>query len=69
MAQQEVRYPDVTVKLTGTDGNAWALMGKVSGALRRAKGEEAAAGFMAVATQCTSYDALLAFIQDTVHVR
>lgn len=27
---------DVKVKLTGTDGNAFAIMGKVSGALRKA---------------------------------
>lgn len=27
---------DVEVRLTGTDGNAFAIMGKVSGALRKA---------------------------------
>ena len=26
---------DVVVKLTGTDGNAWAVMGKVTQALKR----------------------------------
>lgn len=32
----EVRYPDVIVKLTGTDGNAFSIMGAVRRALRRA---------------------------------
>lgn len=28
-------YPNITVKLVGTDGNAYALMGKVVASLRR----------------------------------
>jgi hypothetical protein len=31
-----VRYPDVAVQLTGEDGNAYAIMGAVEAALRRA---------------------------------
>lgn len=31
-----VRYPDVTVELTGIEGNAGSVMGAVSRALRRA---------------------------------
>lgn len=31
------KYPDVHVQLTGEDGNAFAIMGKVSEALRKAK--------------------------------
>lgn len=41
----EPKYPDVIVKLTGTDGNAFSLIGKVQGALRKAgasSGERAA---------------------------
>ena len=30
------KFPDVTVQLTGEDGNAAAIVGRVSGALRRA---------------------------------
>ena len=30
------RYPDVTVRLVGEDGNAFSIMGRVRGALRRA---------------------------------
>lgn len=27
------KYPHITVKLTGTDGNAWAVLGKINEAL------------------------------------
>ncbi len=30
------KYPDVEVTLTGTDGNAFSIIGKVAKALRRA---------------------------------
>ena len=30
------KYPDITVQLTGCDGNAFALIGQVTQALRRA---------------------------------
>lgn len=33
----DVRYPDVKVQLVGMDGNAFAIMGRVSCALRKAK--------------------------------
>ena len=32
----EVKYPDITVQLTETDGNAFAILGKVQSALRKA---------------------------------
>jgi len=31
-----IRYPEVHVRLTGTDGNAFSVMGRVSQALARA---------------------------------
>jgi hypothetical protein len=31
-----VKYPEIKVKLVGTDGNAYAIMGNVQKALRRA---------------------------------
>lgn len=31
----EVKYPNITVKLVGTDGNAFAILGAVTKALRR----------------------------------
>ena len=33
---QQPRYPDVQVQLTGEDGNAFAILGRTAGALRRA---------------------------------
>jgi hypothetical protein len=32
----EVKYPEVKVKLVGQDGNAFAIMGRVMGALKKA---------------------------------
>lgn len=32
----EPRYPDITVRLVGEDGNAFAIIGRVKQALRRA---------------------------------
>lgn len=32
----EVKYPEVTVQLTGRDGNAFAIMGAVKREMRRA---------------------------------
>lgn len=33
----DIKYPDIEVQLTGTDGNAFAIMGKVQKALQRNK--------------------------------
>lgn len=30
------KYPNISVRLTGSDGNAWAVLGKMTGALRKA---------------------------------
>ncbi len=32
----DIRYPDVHVRLVGQDGNAFAILGRVMGALREA---------------------------------
>ncbi len=32
----EIKYPEIEVQLTGTDGNAFAIMGAVTSALRKA---------------------------------
>jgi hypothetical protein len=33
----EPHYPDITVKLVGEDGNAYAILGRCQQAMRRAK--------------------------------
>ena len=62
-------YPDVTVQLTGTDGNAFAVMGTVAAAIRAAHGSREADSYVAEAMDQPSYDALLGFTMATVHVR
>ena len=36
-SKEDVRYPNIEVKLVGTDGNAFAIIGRVTKALKRAK--------------------------------
>ena len=36
----DVKYPEIEVKLTGNNGNAFAIIGKVSQALRKAEVSE-----------------------------
>lgn len=33
---KDVKYPNIRVKLSGEDGNAFAVMGRISSAMRRA---------------------------------
>jgi hypothetical protein len=62
------KYPDITVQLTGTDGNAFAVLGKVNRALRQAGiPAEAREAFMAEAT-AGDYDALLRVVMQWVVV-
>ena len=60
-------YPDVLVQLTGTDGNAYAVIGAVEQALRAAGEGEAAEAFRAEAMK-GDYDALLRTVMLTVEV-
>ena len=55
----EPRHPDITVKLVGEDGNAFAILGTCRQAMRRARLPQAEIdAFMAEAT-AGSYDHLL----------
>jgi len=62
------RYPHVRVRLTGGDGNAHILIGKVAVVLRREVGGEAVNAFTSAAYDCGSYEELLGLIQRTVKV-
>ena len=55
----DVRFPDVKVKLTGRDGNAFAIIGNVANALKRAGHKAEAEEFKAEMLASPSYDALL----------
>ncbi len=60
MASNEVKYPNVTVRLVGESGNAFAILGRVASALRRAGApREDVDAYMAEATS-GDYDHLLA---------
>ena len=59
---------DIVVKLTGTDGNAFALMGKVSAAMKSAGFNKEAADFR-TAAMSGDYDHLLCVCMDTVTVK
>jgi hypothetical protein len=54
----QVLYPEVEVELSGSDGNAFAVLGKVKKALKSEVGQDAADKFMKEATS-GDYDHLL----------
>lgn len=61
-------YPDVHVKLSGTDGNAFSVTALVAGALRRQVSAEAARNFAIEAMDQEGYDSLLRLVMKTVNV-
>lgn len=63
----DVRYPDVTVELSGQDGSAFAILGRVSNALKRAGHPDAANEFVTEATN-GDYDHLLQTAMGYVNV-
>ncbi len=63
------KYPDVTVILTGTDGNAFAIIGAVKKALREyGKNKEVTDAWLEEAMSQTSYDNLLQLAFQWVNV-
>ena len=63
----DVLYPDVTVELSGEDGNAFVLMGVVTKALRRAGHSDAIESFREEAMS-GDYDNLLRTCMKYVNV-
>lgn len=61
------RFPEVEVPLVGEDGNAYAILGRVAKALRRAGHGNQVDAYMAEAT-AGDYDALLATTMRWVQV-
>jgi hypothetical protein len=55
----QIRHPEITVPLTGTDGNAFAVLAAVRAALRSAGHGDEVAAFLAEATS-GDYQHLLA---------
>jgi hypothetical protein len=67
-AQDDIRYPEVVVQLTGEDGNAYAILGTVQRALRQAGYGDDVAEFFAEATS-GDYNQLLRTCMRWVTVR
>lgn len=65
----KVKFPDVKVQLTGQDGNAYAIMGAVQRAMRRAEiPQEEIESYLNRSMNSESYDELLQVAMDTVTV-
>ena len=64
----DTKYPDIEVELIGTNGNVYALIGKVTRAIRREVGTAEAEAFSVKAQSQSSYDDVLVLIMDTVEV-
>lgn len=64
----DVKFEDVTVRLSGEDGNAFSILGRCQGAIKRAHGSEAAKRWVDAAQQSESYDELLQFCMATLDV-
>ena len=55
----QVRHPHVRVKLVGEDGNAFAILGRVSGAMKREQVSEAEQKAFMSEAQSSDYNNLL----------
>ncbi|APD19317.1 hypothetical protein SEA_CEPENS_91 [Mycobacterium phage Cepens] len=66
--QKTVRCPEVTVQLTGRDGNVFAIMGRVSDALRQAGYSNLVDEFVADVTDASSYSEALHRVMSWVEV-
>ena len=63
-----IKYPNITVKLTGRDGNAWAVMGAVGQALRRGGVSKEEIDEYQKESMAGDYNHLLATAMDWVEV-
>jgi hypothetical protein len=63
-----IKHPDVTVELTGTDGNAYAVLGRVRRALRDAGVSESEVEKFTSEATSGDYDYLLMTCMEWVDV-
>lgn len=61
------KYPEITVQLSGEDGNVFSIIGRVSKALRRG-GAEDVSEFQRLAMESESYNAVLQLCTEWVEV-
>lgn len=62
-------FPNVTVQLTGEDGNAFFIIGRVSGALRRGGADKAQIAAFQKEAMSGAYDHVLATCMKYVEVK
>jgi hypothetical protein len=67
-ADTGIIYPNVTVQLTGEDGNAFAIISAVRRGIMRGVGAPEAELWTVAAMTCNSYSELLRLAATTVHV-
>lgn len=65
----EVKYPQVTVRLVGEDGNAFSIIGRVTKALRRSKVPAPEISKFQQEAMAGSYDQLLQTVMRWVEVK
>jgi hypothetical protein len=68
LATEGPKFPEVTVQLTGEDGNAFAIMGAVTKAMRRAGIDAAEIEAYRTESMSGDYDHLLQTAMATVNV-
>lgn len=68
MKMDDVKFPRVKVKLSGKDGNVFSIIGRMSGALKKAGHKEAADEFCNKAISAGSYDEVLQMCMGYVDV-
>lgn len=64
----DIKHPEVTVELSGQDGNAFAIMGAVAQAMRRAGIDKSAIDAYREESMSGDYDNLLRVAMQTVNV-
>lgn len=64
----EPKYPNITVPLVGQDGNAFFILGRVTGALRRAGASQEEISAFTEEAMSGDYDNVLTTTMKWVHV-
>ncbi len=65
----DVKFPHISVKLTGLDGNAFSIIGRVRGELRKGGATPAEIAEYLKEAMAGDYNHLLAVTMQTVDVR
>jgi len=68
MYSEPVKYPNIRVKLTGKDGNAFAILGAVCASMRQAGLPKSEISKFTREASSGDYDHLLCTVQDWVVV-